>query len=147
MIDFKTLRGGSSGDQEVDPIEIFRALPKPANVNDLWDTQAEALRGWLARRDESDLVIKLNTGSGKTLVGLLISESNRRAGRDPCLYLTPNRQLASQVTEAASEFGIPAETYNSEVGLSADFRNGERTLVATYHTLFGSSGRSVGEVG
>jgi len=141
MIDFNALRRASGRDGELNPIEIFRGLPKPGHVNDLWDTQAEALRGWFDRPAESDLVIKLNTGSGKTLVGLLISESNRRAGLGPSLYLTPTRQLAEQVAASAKEMGIPAEAYDSSEGLSHPFQNGDRTLIATYHTLFNARSR------
>ena len=77
MVDFRKLRRPPNGDSAWEPIEIFQTLPKPEHVNDLWDTQAAALRKWHKRRHDRDLAIKLNTGSGKTLVGLLIGESVR----------------------------------------------------------------------
>ncbi|WP_428274404.1 DEAD/DEAH box helicase [Candidatus Palauibacter sp.] len=132
----------------MDPIGIFQALPKPEHVNDLWDTQAAALRAWHQRRQERDLVIKLNTGSGKTLVGLLIGESVRRELQQPFVYLAPTRQLVSQVVEKATEFGIPAEAYRPGHGLPASFRNAQAILVGSYHmlfnglTVFGRLGRS-----
>lgn len=140
MVDFSRLRRESADEPQLDPVEIFRSLPKPEHVNDLWDTQAAALRAWDERRHVQDLVIKLNTGSGKTLVGLLIGESTRREFRQPFLYLAPTRQLVDQVVEKAGEFGIPATAYSSDEGLPASFENGEAILVATYHTLF--NGRS-----
>ena len=141
MVDFRNLRHPPTGDPIVDPIGIFQTLPKPEHVNDLWDTQAAALRAWHQRRQERDLVIKLNTGSGKTLVGLLIGESVRRELQQPFVYLAPTRQLVSQVVEKATEFGIPAEAYRSGAGLPASFRNAEAILVGSYHMLF--NGRSV----
>lgn len=141
MVDFRTLRRREEGPPELDPIEIFRSLPKPEHVNDLWDTQAATLREWYQRREDTDLVIKLNTGSGKTLVGLLICESTRRERELPVLYLTPTRQLADQVVDKATEFGIAAEPYVSGRGLPTAFRNAEAVLVSTYHALF--NGRSL----
>ena len=138
---FRKLRRPSTGDPVRDPIGIFQTLPKPEHVNDLWDTQAAALRAWHARRGEGDLAIKLNTGSGKTLVGLLIGESVRRELQQPILYLAPTRQLVTQVVEKAAEFGISAEPYQPGGGLPASFRNAEAILVGSYQMLF--NGRTV----
>ena len=141
MVDFRKLRRPPIGDPVLDPVEIFQTLPKPEHVNDLWDTQAAALRAWHQRRHERDLVIKLNTGSGKTLVGLLIGESIRREFRQPFLYLAPTRQLVTQVVEKATACGISAEAYQSRQGLPASFLNAEAILVGSYHMLF--NGRTV----
>jgi len=59
----------------IDPLRIFQRLPKPPHINDLWESQSDALRLWTTRRNQNDLVIKLNTGGGKTLVGLLIGQA------------------------------------------------------------------------
>ncbi|MDE2654111.1 MAG: DEAD/DEAH box helicase family protein [Gemmatimonadota bacterium] len=141
MVDFRRLSRSPTSDTVSDPIKIFQALPKPEYVNDLWDTQAAALRAWYERRDERDLAIKLNTGSGKTLVGLLIGESVRRELRQPFLYLAPTRQLATQVVEKATEFGISAVAYQRGGGLPSAFLNAEAILVGSYHILF--NGRTV----
>ena len=139
MIDFSKLPKKQGGDSELDPLSIFRSLPKPPGVNDLWDSQAEALRAWQARRDERDLVVKLNTGAGKTLVGLLIGEALRRETSSPVLYMCPTRQLADQALHEAHNFGLPAVNVPN-TGLPADFLNGQAMLVSTYHLLF--NGRS-----
>lgn len=137
MVDFQRLRRRSTRDPITDPIEIFQTLPKPEHINDLWDTQAAALRDWHRRRSQRDLVIKLNTGSGKTLVGLLIGESVRRELQQPFLYLAPTRQLAAQVVQKATESGIPAESYQGRgSGLPASFLNAEAILVGSYQMLF-----------
>ena len=135
-VDFQKLRRPPTRDPVWDPIEIFQTLPKPEHINDLWDTQAAALRAWHQRRSQRDLVIKLNTGSGKTLVGLLIGESVRRELQQPFLYLAPTRQLATQVVQKATESGIPAESYQSGRGLPASFLNAEAILVGSYQVLF-----------
>ena len=135
MVDFQKLRRPPTRDPTKHPIEIFQSLPKPEHINDLWDTQAAALRAWHQRRSQRDLVIKLNTGSGKTLVGLLIGESVRRELQQPFLYLAPTRQLATQVVQKATESGIPAESYQGR-GLPTSFLNAEAILVGAYQMLF-----------
>lgn len=69
MVDFRKLRAEKRRQTVVDPLEIFRRMPKPPGINDLYGSQSEVLREWFHRRHEKDLVIKLHTGGGKTLVG------------------------------------------------------------------------------
>jgi hypothetical protein len=56
----------------IDRLEIFRRLPKSARIKDLYGSQVEVLQAWFANRDKQDHVLKLHTGGGKTLVGLLM---------------------------------------------------------------------------
>ena len=70
MVDFKKLREAKAKPKPKHPRDIFNALPKPPGINDLYASQAEALDGWYNRRTEKDLVVKLHTGGGKTLVGV-----------------------------------------------------------------------------
>src|SRR4051812_36078265 len=125
MVDFKSLRPLEQRSAPVDPKQIFEQLPKPEGVNDLWESQAEALKGWFARRGETDLVIKLNTGGGKTLVGLLIAQSSMNERRASSLYLCPTRQLVEQTYAKALEFQLPAVMYERGKPLAAGFLNGE----------------------
>src|SRR5713101_3926671 len=89
MVNFDELRSTASKVKAVDPIEIFRRLPKPPGINDLYSSQAEVLEAWHARRHEKDLVVKLHTGGGKTLVGLLIAQAVLNETREPVIYLAP----------------------------------------------------------
>ena len=60
----------------VDPVDIFRSSSvTDQNVNDLWLGQGDALREWHQERHLEDIGVVLNTGAGKTLVGLLIAQS------------------------------------------------------------------------
>ena len=68
MVDFKKLRESKAKPKPINPREIFNALPKPPGINDLYASQAEVLDNWFARRNEQDVVVKLHTGGGKTLV-------------------------------------------------------------------------------
>ena len=65
VVDFNRLRSQQQESTPVDPVKIFLRLPKSPGFDDLWSSQAEALKEWFRRRDERDIVIKLNTGGGE----------------------------------------------------------------------------------
>jgi superfamily II DNA or RNA helicase len=97
MVDFKKLREGKAKPLPRKPREIFNALPKPPGINDLYASQAEVLDAWYPRRNEKDVVVKLHTGGGKTLVALLMAQSIMNETGEPVLYLAPTNQLVGQV--------------------------------------------------
>ena len=142
MVDFNRLRRRQSKSAPVDPGEIFLRLPKSPGFDDLWSSQSDALKQWYGRRNERDIVIKLNTGGGKTLVGLLIAQSTINERQGPVLYLCPTAQLQGQIIEQSQRYGIPAVPYVPGAGedLSEDFLGAQAVMVATYHALF--NGRS-----
>jgi superfamily II DNA or RNA helicase len=76
----------------------------------LWSHQADLLRTYADEQHVAapDLALELPTGSGKTLVGLLIAEWRRRSKRHRVVYACLTRQLASQVADAADASNIPA---------------------------------------
>ena len=136
MVDFKKLRSQNEASKSTDPIEIFRRLPKPQGINDLYSSQTEILQQWYSRRDERDMVIKLHTGGGKTLVGLLMAQSTQNETGEPVLYLAPTKQLVQQTLEKAEELGIKAVPYEAGQPLNSDFVNGKAIMIATYNALF-----------
>ena len=140
MVDFDKLRTQKPREMVVAPTEIFRRLPKPAGINDLYTSQAEVLNAWFERRNERDIVLKLHTGGGKTLVGLLIAQSSLNETKAPVLYLSPTVQLVKQTLEKAKAYGIPAVEYKKGEKLDDEFINGNAIMVATYNALF--NGRS-----
>ena len=136
MVDFGKLikeRGVSS--KPVDPFELFRRLPR-SGINDLWNSQAEALRDWNRKRDEKDVTIKLNTGGGKTLVGLIIAQSIINQTNGSALYLCPTTQLIKQTFDLSQDYGIKTTIYQSGRDLDNDFLIGKSIMIATYSALF-----------
>ena len=92
---------------EKDPESIFRDLQIP-NIKGLWSQQADILRDYYSDyQSKPDVAIELPTGTGKTLIGLLIAEYRRRSNRERVLYLCPTKQLARQVHSKAMEYGLP----------------------------------------
>src|SRR5215510_4388698 len=113
MVDFEKLRTKKNKAKAIDPIEIFRRLPKPPGINDLYTSQAEVLKAWFPKRTDRDVVLKLHTGGGKTLVGLLLAQSSINEVGDPVLYLAVNTQLVNQTLQKAKSYGIDAVPYVS----------------------------------
>ena len=98
VVDFDEMRRAKAKAPPTSPREIFTRLPKPAGLNDLYASQAEVLDGWYKRRAEKDLVLKLPTGGGKTLVGLLIGQSALNEKKGPVAYFAPTTQLVSKLS-------------------------------------------------
>lgn len=140
MVDFKKLREAKAKPKPKNPREIFNALPKPPGINDLYASQAEVLDAWYPRRKEKDIVVKLHTGGGKTLVALLMAQSVMNEIGEPVLYLAPTNQLVDQVLAKSKEYGIAALPYIKGQPLPAEFHDGKAVLVGSYETLF--NGRS-----
>jgi replicative superfamily II helicase len=136
VVDFDKLRAKKAKTKVIEPSEIFRRLPKPPGINDLYTSQAEVLQAWFERRTERDVVLKLHTGGGKTLVGLLMAQSSLNETGEPVLYLAPTRQLVNQTLEKAKAHGIPAVAYQTGAPLNDDFINSKAIMVATYKALF-----------
>lgn len=140
MVDFKQMLAGKAKPLPQHPRDIFNALPRPPGINELYVSQAEVLDSWFHRRAEQDLVVKLHTGGGKTLVALLMAQSTMNELREPVLYLAPTNQLVSQVLAMSRLYGISSVPYQKGQPLAGDFLDGRSVMVGAYETLF--NGRS-----
>ncbi|KIS27927.1 hypothetical protein TV39_08920 [Arthrobacter sp. SPG23] len=117
------------------PREIYASLQGRKWAR-LRPEQNEVLEEWYRRRQESDLVLKQNTGGGKTLTGLLIAQSSLHEGVGPAVFLVPDSFLIQQVVDEAHEAQIPVT-----VDVDAeDFRSSRSILITTFHKLL--NGRS-----
>jgi hypothetical protein len=70
------------------------------------DVQAEVWKQWFIKRNEKNIIIKMNTGSGKTVVGLTILQSCLDEGKGPAVYIVPDNYLVTQVCSEAQKLGI-----------------------------------------
>lgn len=132
------------GPRPESPEALFRDL-RGRTVEGLLSQQADVLRGYMkAGRSARDVALQLPTGSGKTLVGLLLGEWLRRHNDERVVYLCPTRQLVVQVaSQAESRYGLHAKPF---VGPKADYdptacsewQSGESIAVAPYAALFNS---------
>lgn len=141
MVDFKKLREARSQTKVINPIEIFQRSPKPPGIRDLSGSQSQVLEEWFKRRDEKDIVIKLPTGGGKTLVGLLMAKSLLNEHSQPVIYLTPTNQLVEQIFAEANKcpfFSGSATVYQKGQDFPDSFLSGNSILLCTYNALFNS---------
>lgn len=141
MVDFKKLKNAKQKSLPTDPVEIFRRLPRTPKITDLYSSQAQVLEDWYKRKDQNDVVLKLHTGGGKTLVGLLIAQSIINEKKEPVIYLAPTIQLVNQTIEKAEEYGIPAVEYLKSTDFQDEFLTAKSILVCTYQALFNGKSR------
>lgn len=138
MVDYNKYQDKTQETFSINPIEIFNRLALKAGINDLYGSQREVLENWFDRRTEQDLVVKLHTGGGKTLVGMLIGLSIMHETKQGVIYLVPNNQLADQAYEKAESYGIQTINFHNETvdPIRYDFLTGKKLLIATYSALF-----------
>ena len=137
-INFSALNKGSGREQAVHPRDIFNALPnKPRGMDYLRGPQDQVLDEWWKRRAARDLVIKMNTGGGKTIVGLLVAQSSLAEGTGPAVYLVPDHYLVEQVVAEAQRLGIAVTTDPRDMA----YARGRAILVDVFQRLF--NGQSV----
>ena len=106
MIDFTKL-GNASSSTKIEPRDIFMSLPARGKRYDYpRDVQSEVWKQWYENRNQHTTIIKMNTGSGKTVVGLLILKSCLHEGKGPAVYVVPDNFLVNQVCQEADALGI-----------------------------------------
>lgn len=125
----------------IHPRDIFFTLNRSSSFSFPRDIQTEVMNRWFDDRDKKDSIIKLNVGSGKTLVGLLLLQSSLNEERGPALYVVPDNQLSQQVLQEALSLGIEV----TDDPRDAAYVAGEKICVINIYKLF--NGKSVFGVG
>jgi type III restriction/modification enzyme restriction subunit/RAD3-like DEAD/DEAH box helicase len=132
-IDWDAVSSGTDLGTIHEPAALFDALPsKQTGLGYLRQVQATVLERWSPRRDELDLVIKMNTGTGKTIVGLLILQTSLHDGAGPALFLAPTPHLADRAAEEGRRLGLAIVTDPT----SAKFGSGQAICVTTLQKMF-----------
>ncbi len=127
------------------PDELLRDLPR-RKIPDVLPHQREIMRTYATSAlSDKDVALQLPTGSGKTLVGLLVAEWHRRRNQERVVYLCTTRQLVNQVVEQAEDkyglsvLGFTGAIKNFEPTAKADYRSASRVAVTTYSHLFNTN--------
>lgn len=142
IIDFSKISFSGSATADLSPSAVFTRIRKSeSKYLRPTDEQGGILSEWYGRRNEKDITIKLNTGAGKTLIGLLILQSSMDESISPAVYLVTDKVLQSQVIAEAKEIGISVTDDVNDL----KFLSGKSIFVAVAHKLF--NGRSVFGVG
>lgn len=136
MINFGSLAKSAGGDIPATLEDLFKQLDRKATHTGLRTAQLAALSALDSQLNHQDVIMKLSTGSGKTVLGLLYAEMMRRKYKgEPVVYLCPTNQLADQVVETGRLIGVKVETF-PKTGLPYSAMSGETVLVCTYDKLF-----------
>lgn len=127
------------------PEEILLTLPR-RTIPGVLLHQGEIMRSYAMHAvADSDVALQLPTGSGKTLVGLMIAEWRRRKFKERVVYLCPTKQLVNQVVEQSrSQYGLMVNGFTGsnrdyDPQARAEYQNGDRVAVITYNSLFNTN--------
>jgi replicative superfamily II helicase len=76
MVDFKKRLAGKAAAKPTNPIELYDMLDRAHDKGPLRPAQESVLTDWfLHHQSTRDVIVKLHTGQGKTLIGLLMLQS------------------------------------------------------------------------
>lgn len=124
------------------PETLFRDL-RSRKIAGLLSQQADLLRKYMADAvDKPDVALQMATGSGKTLVGLLLAEWRRMKFQERVVYLCPTNQLVHQVVNmAASQYGLKVNGFvgkkaEYDPGIKGEYHGAEAVAVTSYSSLF-----------
>ena len=145
MVKFRTSASEEPKPQSI--VLMFRDLDRDSSVKYLYAHQDRVLEGYYQNHLQSkDLALELPTGTGKTLVGLLIAEYRRRAFKERIVFLCPTKQLCCQVNEQARRYGIKTalligsqNEYNQ--ALFYQYQQGKAIAITTYSGVFNTNPR------
>lgn len=135
MVDFRQRLVSFPVEKHINPLDIYERLDRASDKGPLRPAQIAVLQSWYDEyRLNRDVILKLNTGQGKTLVGLLMLQSKMNENEGSALYLCPNNMLVTQTLDQARQFGIVCTTTTDD--LPSDFLDGKSILITSIHKLF-----------
>lgn len=135
MVDFKKRLGKKEHVRILHPCEIYDTLDRASDKGPLRPVQDQILKNWYNDfRQQKDVILKLHTGQGKTLIGLLILQSRINQDTGPAIYLCPDNYLVEQTCKQAESFGINYVIIDKE--LPDEFVDGKAILITTVKKLF-----------
>lgn len=141
MVDFKKLAVAAPKKLPNSFLETFNRLDRQVTHVELRPSQIKILGLMDARATSKDLVVKLNTGGGKTTIGLLYLKHKLDHLSQPVVYLVPTVQLVEQVVEEGRRIGFPVYHWSSGQSYPPeDALKGRGAIVCTYDKFF--NGRS-----
>ena len=127
------------------PDMLFRELPRRKFPDVLPHQQAMMQRYASEAEGVQDVALQLPTGSGKTLVGLLIAEWRRRKNKEKIIYLCPTKQLVNQVVaQAEQKYGLTVVGFTGSKSKyspsdKTKYNQGDCVAITTYSSLFNTN--------
>lgn len=140
MVDFNKRLTRKKIEKKINPKEIYSSLDRASDKGPLRPVQERILEKWYDEfQDKKDVILKLHTGQGKTITGLLILQSKLNQEKGPALYLCHNNQLIEQTCKQAESFGINYCVIANE--LPDEFIDGKSILITSVQKLFNGASK------
>lgn len=135
MIDFKKRLAKHTVEKLTDPLKIYDKLDRESDKGPLRPTQYAVLKEWNENlRSDKNVILKLHTGQGKTLTGLLMLQSKMNENEGTAVYLCPNNFLVNQTYIQAKQFGVRCVLSDGE--LPSAFLDGKAILITSVQKFF-----------
>lgn len=106
MVDFSKLNKSSTQGKAATLQETFMRLDRQVSHVELRPSQVALFKKIDESIDQRDLVVKLNTGGGKTTTGLIYLKHMMDRYKEPTVFLVPTTQLAEQVIDEGARIGL-----------------------------------------
>lgn len=137
MVDFSDYLEDEQDQDFRNLVDLYYSLDLQASHTHLRQTQSEGLERISEKLDDRDLVLKISTGAGKTVIGLVYLYAQMKISKRPAVFLCPTNQLVNQVIEEAARIGIPAFPYpKGEPHPPHKGQSAEAIIVCTYEKMF-----------
>lgn len=144
MVDFNKKLSNPAPEVSTNPVDIYESLDRQTSkVGPLRTAQQEVLTEWYKQRlNEKDVILKLNTGAGKTIVGLLMLESKRRLFEKKGdfhgiqVFAANDNNLIAQTIKQAREFGLKVAEIDASNEIPVEVISGEKILVTSVQKIF-----------
>lgn len=123
MVDFRKRLSNKKVEAVIDPVKLYDTLDRTHDKGPLRPAQIAVLEEWFSsRRQERDIIVKLHTGQGKTLIGLLMLQSRLNEKQGPTLYLCPNTFFVLKKEEDIIGYIciLPLKDFQTVEGLLSD---------------------------
>lgn len=108
--------------------------------------QADMWRRYVEKAlDKPDVALQLPTGSGKTLVGLILAEWRRQKFKEKVIYVCPTNQLVHQVAEQAeNQYGLKVAKFvgrirDYPISIKSDYESADKIAITSYSALFNTN--------
>ncbi|RTE08232.1 DEAD/DEAH box helicase family protein [Paenibacillus whitsoniae] len=136
MVDFRKKTLKKHVEKIIDPNELYNTLDLASDIGPIRPVQQTILKKWFDKhKQDKDVILKLHTGQGKTLIGLLLLQSRLNQETGPAVYLCPDNYLVQQTCDQAERFGITYCTA-AKTDLPDEFIEGKSILITTVSKLF-----------
>ncbi len=137
MIDFSKKIKREEAVKKTNPLELYNDLDRSSTTGPLRPVQEYILQEWFTKKyNDKDLIVKLHTGEGKTLIGLLMLQSKINAEEGTCVYVCPNKFLADQAFFEAKKFGIKVCIFDEDNNFPNEFLEGKSILLTHVQKIF-----------